>query len=194
MSARLPPTENSNNPRPAPGWTTFESSGEQLAGPAARLGARVLDWVVIAVIGGVTAVIGIPRGLGGPEMFLLLPMVGFLYEVPLTAVRGQTLGKMALRIKVVGADNGLVPGWGRSIGRGMPLVAAVVPVAGWIGALLVYVSMLWDDRHQGWHDKAARTLVVRAGTMTSRALRGRGDPRQSRQRGRGGSVRWAKSQ
>lgn len=164
MPPPLPPRENSNNPHPAPGWTTSEPSGGQLAGPAARLGARILDWVVIAVIGVVIAVIGIPTArVGGPEMFLLLPMVGFLYEVPLTAVRGQTLGKMALKVKVVRLDNGLVPGWGKSIGRGIiPMAAALIPLAGWIGALLVYVSMLWDDRRQGWHDKAAKTLVIQA--------------------------------
>lgn len=27
--------------------------------------------------------------------------------------------------------------------------------------LLVYVSLLWDKTHQGWHDKAAGTVVIR---------------------------------
>ena len=151
--------EDSNNPHPAPGWTTFGAGGGgRLASPAARVGARILDWVVIVIIGLPTAFVG-----GTAEMILLIPMVGALYEVTLIAMRGQTLGKMALRVKVVRSDNGLVPGWGKSIGRAIiPMTAVLIPVAGWIGALIVYVSLLWDDRRQGWHDKVAKTLVIQA--------------------------------
>lgn len=113
----------------------------------------------------VVGIIVIPSALvvGGPEMLLLLPIVAALYETPLVAMRGQTLGKMVLRIKVVEHDSGLVPGWGRSMGRTIvPMAIALIPLVGLIGTLLVYVSLLWDDGRQGWHDKAAKTLVIHA--------------------------------
>ena len=78
------------------------------------------------------------------------------------ALKGQTLGKMATSIKVVRADNGLVPGWGKSIGRWIiPAALGFIPFVGWILALLVYLSLTWDKARQGWHDKAVKTLVIK---------------------------------
>ena len=37
----------------------------------------------------------------------------------------------------------------------------IIPFVGWILALLCYVSLTWDKVRQGWHDKAAATLVVK---------------------------------
>ena len=124
----------------------------------------MLDGVVLAVLGLLIAGVGAATaGVGGPETLLLLPLVGTLYEVPLNAVRGQTLGKMALKVKVVRLDNGFAPGWRKSMGRTIiPMAAALIPLAGWIGTLLVYSSLLWNDRRQGWHDRAVKTLVIRA--------------------------------
>ena len=88
--------------------------------------------------------------------------VGLLYEVTMIATRGQTLGKMATSIKVVRADNGLVPGWGKSISRWIiPALLPIIPFVGWLLSLLVYISLLWDKVRQGWHDKAAGTLVIK---------------------------------
>jgi len=36
-----------------------------------------------------------------------------------------------------------------------------LPFLGALVSLLVYISLLWDSNRQGWHDKAARTLVVK---------------------------------
>jgi uncharacterized RDD family membrane protein YckC len=86
-------------------------------------------------------------------------LVGFVYETALIALRGQTLGKMAVRIRVVRQDDGALPGWGPSLIRWfVPVAASIVP----LGALVVYLWMLWDPRRQGLHDRAARTLVVGA--------------------------------
>ena len=93
---------------------------------------------------------------------LLFAAVGVAYEVTMIALKGQTLGKMATSIKVVRADNGLLPGWGKSIGRWIiPIILLFVPLLGWVLFLLVYVSLTWDKVRQGWHDKAAGTLVVK---------------------------------
>ena len=155
---------NADNPYTVQGWTSSEPSGGTIASSAARLGGRVLDWGVVAVFGLLIAVVGASTGwVGGPELLLLFPLVGTLYEIPMIAVRGQTLGKMVLRVKVVRLDNGLVPGWRKSIGRTIiPMAAALIPLAGWLGALLIYGSLLWSDRRQGWHDQAAKTLVIQA--------------------------------
>jgi uncharacterized RDD family membrane protein YckC len=45
-----------------------------------------------------------------------------------------------------------------------PDVLGVIPAVGSLGgliALIGLVSAAWDKRRQGWHDKLARSLVVR---------------------------------
>ena len=87
---------------------------------------------------------------------------GLFYEWLMVGLLGATLGKFALGIKVVNQNTGA------AIGLGQSFVRAVIPFVGgffcYIGALLVYLSPLFDrsGRLQGWHDKAAGDLVVRA--------------------------------
>lgn len=161
-----------SNPQGMTGWATLGVGGTvELAGPGARLGARILDVLIMIVGVIVLAAIGIAGATGMDDSgtvatllvtTLLASIIGILYEVTLIATRGQTLGKMATKIKVVRADNGMVPGWGKSFGRWIiPLVVSLVPFVGWLLSLLVYISLLWDKVRQGWHDKAAGTLVVK---------------------------------
>lgn len=175
-----PPPPPSGQAAPGPqamtGWATLGTGeGVELASAGGRLGARIIDVVVMAVAILILIAIGVAAALGvdaGDDsaastgvfvgFALLAVVVGILYEVSLIAIRGQTLGKMAVRIKVVRADNGLTPGWGKSIGRWIiPAVLGFIPLVGWLLSLLVYISLLWDKVRQGWHDKAAGTLVVK---------------------------------
>lgn len=158
------------------GWATL-GTGQQveLASPGARFGARVVDFVLMLVFAIVIA-FGFLGGLSGVDdggdaviaagSLVLLPFVfgavGIIYEVALIATKGQTLGKMAANVKVIRADNGEVVGWGKSIGRWIiPAVLGVIPFFGLLLSLLVYVSLTWDQARQGWHDKAAGTLVIK---------------------------------
>ncbi|MCY4193721.1 MAG: RDD family protein, partial [bacterium] len=86
---------------------------------------------------------------------------GLLYEVVMVALRGQTLGKMAMGIEVIRAGDGSKPSIGSSLRRwGLPILPLLIPVIGWLFALVCYSSLAWGDRRRGWHDKAANTLVV----------------------------------
>jgi len=73
---------------------------------------------------------------------------------------GQTLGKMALHIRVVDATTGAPIGVPRAMLR--YLVYALLWIACVIPGLVNVLSPLWDPRNQAWHDKAARSVVVRA--------------------------------
>jgi uncharacterized RDD family membrane protein YckC len=140
-------------------------STRALASPLARLGARVIDGLIVAGI--LTALVAghavhidtasadaIPAALVGVVL-----IVGFLYETTFVALRGQTPGKMLMRVRVVRLEDGSTPGWGRALIRWfVPILFSIVP----FGALVAYLWLIWDRRRQGLHDKAARTLVVRA--------------------------------
>ena len=195
-----PPDESewSSQPPPPPGqpasaspatkgWATF-GTGEnaELAGAGSRLGARIIDAVILAIVAIVLFIVVAVASFGelvdddeavdddaieeAFEGLIVVPLVvmavGMLYEVSLTALKGQTLGKMAVRIRVVSAESGSLPGWGKAFGRWF--VPSIVGVIGlWISfvgllALVIYASLLWDKRRQGWHDKAAKTLVIKA--------------------------------
>lgn len=86
--------------------------------------------------------------IGGGLILLVLYTVGFW------AWRGQTPGKIALRVRVVGVD-------GRPIGVGR----AIVRYIGYLVSTLVflggYLMIGLTRRKQGLHDKIARTYVVR---------------------------------
>lgn len=164
-----PPAPPEHSPRATAGRDTLDTGGEvELATGGRRLAARMLDWVIMSVVPLVPllmAIAGVPVNVGLMGLVvigLLAAVVGMLYEVTLIAVTGQTLGKMALKIKVVRADSGEVPGWGRSLLRWViPAAPNLLVGFGWILSLLVYVSLVWDKVRQGWHDKAAGTLVTK---------------------------------
>ena len=174
-----PPGSPADPPQPAKGWATLGTGGTvQLASAGRRLFARILDGAILAVVGIIPVAVVFSTAFDVDLWNLendaavgisLAPVaIELLYEVPLTATRGQTLGKMALKIRVVQADNGLVPGWGKSAGRWLVpaipgLVELIRPSLWSVGLLsfLVYASLTWDKARQGWHDKAVKTFVVK---------------------------------
>lgn len=98
------------------------------------------------------------------------------YEIGFIAMTGQTPGKRALRIQVVDVGTGRPPGLGGATIRYLvPSVPALLPGVGPLLGLLVYLSALWSPTRQGWHDRAAGTVVVR--TAARQAITGGwGDP------------------
>ena len=152
-------------PRAMTGRVTL-GNGEvrNLASPGKRLAARIIDGALVLV-----AAVFLSAVIRGSDsfflrFFLFMVVVFFLlllYEPTLIALRGQTLGKAMMNVKVVGAEDGEIPGWGKSLGRWLlPGLLSLIPILGGLLSLLVYVSLLWDDRRQGWHDKTAATVVI----------------------------------
>ena len=72
-----------------------------------------------------------------------------------TRQRGQTLGQKIVGVRVVRID-----------GQPMTVGKSIIRVFGfWVNGLVLYLGWLWplwDDQKQGWHDKMAGTIVVRA--------------------------------
>lgn len=155
--------------------------GFDLAGVGTRLGARSIDvlvgvatYVVVFVIVVATSDINldvdadsieIPDGAALILRWAPVAIWG-LYEVLLTRSRGQTLGKMATRIKVINAAGEDRPPWGSAAIRWGVLVLPMTLIPDLIGLLIsvaVGLWFVWDKKGQGLHDKAASTYVVRAG-------------------------------
>ncbi|MFJ4005565.1 RDD family protein [Streptomyces sp. NPDC090023] len=92
---------------------------------------------------------------------LIFGIATLLYEWLMVGLVGATLGKLAVGIRVLRADTGQKPGLLKSFVRWIIPTAAGYVSCG-LGQILVYVSPFWDNsgRLQGWHDKAAGTVVV----------------------------------
>ena len=140
-------------------------AGVQLASRLRRFAAIWIDglitaiplWTVIFSLYGFSLFGRMARGVVPPGMRYLSYSAGvifFVYEGLMLASRGQTLGKMALRIKVVRADGSPISkgqAWGRSAVRAIMLSFL---------AILNYLPVLLTKEKTCVHDMAAKTRVV----------------------------------
>ena len=69
---------------------------------------------------------------------------------------GQSLGKVALGTRLVGADTGEPVGFGRAVARQVLHLLDGLPLG------LGYLWPLWDEQRQTFADKVCSTLVVQA--------------------------------
>lgn len=164
-----PPTSRDQLPPSGPG-----AGGR----PWPRVGARVIDlfltWFVPALIllrpylptqaGETIDLSKIPLWI--PLVLAVLPSI---YEFVMLGIRGQTVGKMLVGVRVVRwADGGKLT-WSQA---GMRVVVPLVPAA--IGLaiaavsqvaslvqVLIYATAFVDPTWRGLHDKAASTIVLR---------------------------------
>jgi uncharacterized RDD family membrane protein YckC len=128
------------------------------AGMGNRLLARILDVLIVGVPIGI--IVGIVAATAGHGAFIAVYVVAILaalaYELYFTGVKGATIGKQVMKIRVVDSRSGQPIGVGRAFIRYL--------VLGITGELctLGYWSPFFDGtkRKQGWHDKAARDFVV----------------------------------
>jgi uncharacterized RDD family membrane protein YckC len=131
-----------------------------------RIGAHIIDFVVLLVLFVVMWIL-----IGNLVSVVWVPYVNttivLLYAVALETVRGQTLGKQALRLRVHNQD-GAYPTPGQAFRRNLYFALALLP--GFIGGLIALAVIGWiaasilvniDDR-QGINDRFAnQTFVTR---------------------------------
>jgi uncharacterized RDD family membrane protein YckC len=132
--------------------TTAVAAGQR-ASFGRRLGAALIDGILLAIVNGVLTV-AVGRNVAtGVALAIGLAYYGYLEGSP----SGQTLGKRALGIRVYdfgGGTGGI--GFGRALIRYLGRILSTIP------CLLGYLWMLWDKEKQTWHDKLANTVVVPA--------------------------------
>ena len=93
---------------------------------------------------------------------LLLLLAPLIYETVLIAWRGQTVGKIAVGTRVARLGDGGTPiPTQAGIRAALPVGATLVPIVGGILSLAVYLVAIVHPLRQGWHDRAAGTVVVR---------------------------------
>lgn len=92
-------------------------------------------------------------------LILVSIVIGAAYYAYLHSSRGQTVGKMAMKIKVVDTETGSLIDLGRGVVRYLVAFGLSIFTCG-IGGLLDGLWPLWDPKRQSLHDKVAKTQVV----------------------------------
>lgn len=141
-----------------------------LAGVGSRFLALLVDAVILGIpsgiIGGIVGAMAAGSEDGsvpaiGILLYLVLIVVAILYEPLMTsrkgAGNGQTIGKQVAKVRIVDQATG------GQIGTGQAWIRFLI--RSFISGLIFYLGYLWalwDPQKQTWHDKIAKTLVVRA--------------------------------
>lgn len=142
----------------------MNEAGGDLAGYGSRVGATLLDGLLVGVVAFLAVVVaGVTRG-DVNYVVIALALLSSLVYAPVLMCRsgshnGQTLGKQALAIRVVRQD-------------AQPITASTALVREFVGkgvlglvpffTIVDYLFPLGDPRRQAIHDKLASTFVVGA--------------------------------
>ena len=170
-------------PPPSYGWSgatppPSPTGPPQLADYGARLGGWLIDWVLLAVIsipillitgsfhhshvvfssdGGYSDQYGF--NLGPLAISLQAALVIVYGAILCGAPRGQTLGMMVVKTKVIDETTGGPIGYPRAFGRAaFEYLMAVLLFIPWVIDMLF---PLWDPKNQTLHDKVTRAVVVK---------------------------------
>jgi uncharacterized RDD family membrane protein YckC len=117
-----------------------------------RFAAKLIDWILLGIIDFILAAI-FKNAIGVYYALSLIVNWGYFTYME-GRPQGQTLGKMALGIRVYDFARGGPIGYGRAFIRQIAQILSTIPI------FLGYFWMLWDSEKQCWHDKIAGSVVV----------------------------------
>ena len=138
-------------------------TAETLAAPLSRILAALLDVVLLWALDASILYLTLRLlGLATSQVFELpiLPLVAFFlllnggYFIAFTTVGGQSIGKMALGIKVIGQEHSTVP-IGRATLRTLAYIVSALPLGAGFWPGIISADRL------ALHDRLAHTRVVR---------------------------------
>lgn len=143
---------------------------EGLAGRGARLGAYLIDWIIIgAVAFGIAWYAGLFERIMRQDttatlwVALISLAVYAAINLRLLAQHGQTVGKRLVGVRIVDATaREIVPVW-KSFGLRVVVIQGIasIPLVGGLFAL-VDVLFIFGERRRCLHDHLAGTIVVDA--------------------------------
>ena len=135
----------------------------ELASPWARLAAVIIDVLLYLVLSGVLFFI-LESSKQDPAVtgFTIIGAnLGlFIVQMVLLGMRGQTVGKILLKVRVVDAETGQHPGWARIVllRTVVNWVLSGIPFVGWIYWLVDSLFIFRAD-HRTIHDMIGGTRV-----------------------------------
>jgi len=116
------------------------------AGFWSRFAALFIDGLIIGAVQGTVGKTSSLRGL-----FILASIAYFVWMV---GQYGATVGKMVMHLKVV-KENGSKVNYSDALLRELTSYLSLAVLG------LGYLNVIWDKKKQAWHDKIAKTIVVK---------------------------------
>jgi uncharacterized RDD family membrane protein YckC len=115
-----------------------------------RLLAALIDGVLLMVAGS-----ALKRLIPFLDKSFFNTVLGALYYIVLWVnLKGQTVGKRVMELKIIRED-GKPLTYQDALLRYLGYIVSVIPL------FLGYFWIIWDDKKQGWHDKIAKTYVIK---------------------------------
>lgn len=159
---------------PIPAESTLTTTGQEsignviLAERGARLGARILDFIVLVICAIPGIVVLIISGNNDATVAIGVILLGvavfglWAVQLYLISTRGQTIGKRIVGVRIVNVSDNQNPGFIKA-----GLVRAMVP--GFIGAIpylgfmfaITNVCFIFRDDRRCIHDHMAETKVIK---------------------------------
>lgn len=150
----------------------MNESDFEYAGFWVRLGAAIVDTLLIMLITFpiLVSIYGwkyfdSERMVSGFADFLISWLFPVVATVWFWTKKQATPGKMVFSLQVVDADSGEALSIGQSIGRYLAYIVSTIPLC------LGFIWIAFDSRKQGWHDKLAHSVVIRAKTRGPKAVK-----------------------
>lgn len=139
------------------------AQGLEYAGFWVRLAAVLIDTVLLLVVTAPLLVwiygwgyYGDGKLIAGPADFLISWVAPAVATVLFWRLWQATPGKAMLSLRVVDANTGKTLSVGQAAARYACYILSMLPAG------LGFIWVAFDRRKQGWHDKIAQTVVVRA--------------------------------
>jgi uncharacterized RDD family membrane protein YckC len=164
-----PPPTGSGGPPPA-GYGGPPPGAPQVgmptatAGLGARIGARILDVLIVGIPAGIILSIIFRLNTTGWIVSAVVSLLWFGYFVLMESNRGATIGKGLLNLRVVGAD-GQPPSIEQAAKRNVWMLFGLIPLIGglisFIAVIAIIVTISTDAANRGYHDQFAETAVMR---------------------------------
>jgi uncharacterized RDD family membrane protein YckC len=137
-------------------------SEQQYAGFWIRLIASIIDTILLVIVLLVIAfalysaglITDNPDDLGIAGIFLNY-VIPFILVLIFWHYKSATPGKIITRMSIVDAETGGKPSFGQFIIRYIAYYISAIPL------LLGFIWVGFDQRKQGWHDKIAKTVVIK---------------------------------
>ena len=143
--------------------------GDPLAPIAKRIGARFIDWAILMTVWLLLGAATSERLDDDTLQFARWAVIAWMllvivYEVGFVAWRGQTPGKMLLKIQLVALKNGRVLSLPASITRVLPVAFAIALLGAFFPIVMVFVyfSAAFMKHSRGVLDLLAGSVVIEA--------------------------------
>ena len=117
---------------------------------------RLVAWTIDGIVTYIpfALVFGFNQEKWSPTAWGIYLILWTSYFVWMVGMYGATIGKIAMKLKIVKED-------GSKVNYSDALVREIASYLSLIVLCLGFLNIIWDSKKQSWHDKIAKTVVVK---------------------------------